>query len=78
VEARKSLRDLTESPILQRFSALVNASLIYSTVRLADNSRNRDFALSDRPLQGQSPYVVNAGLFTKTTKATCKCRRSTT
>ncbi|WP_046245934.1 TonB-dependent receptor [Hymenobacter terrenus] len=63
VEARKSLRDLTENVFLQRFSAVVNASLIYSTVRLTDNSRNRDFALNDRPLQGQSPYVVNAGLF---------------
>ncbi|UOQ72655.1 TonB-dependent receptor domain-containing protein [Hymenobacter cellulosilyticus] len=63
IEVRKSLRDLTENPFLQRLSAIVNASLIYSDVRLVDNERNRDFALNNRPLQGQSPYVANAGLF---------------
>ena len=63
IEARKSLIDLTENAFLQRISAVINASFIYSTVRLSDNARNRDFALNNRPLQGQSPYVVNVGLF---------------
>ncbi len=63
VEARKSLMELTDNPVLQRFSLVLNASLIKSRVTLADNAVNNNFALSDRALQGQSPYVVNTGLF---------------
>ncbi|MDU0369535.1 TonB-dependent receptor domain-containing protein [Hymenobacter endophyticus] len=63
VEARKSLVGLTESRFLQRFSLILNASLIRSRVKLVENQSNTGFALSDRPLQGQSPYVVNTGLF---------------
>ncbi len=63
VEARKSLAELTGSRIVDRLSLVANASLIRSRVQLEDNERNRDFAISDRPLQGQSPYVANLGLF---------------
>lgn len=63
LEARKSLLELTQNPVLQRFSLVLNASLIKSRVKLADNATNNNFALTDRALQGQSPYVVNAGLF---------------
>ena len=63
VEARKSLAELTENRFLQHFSLILNASVIKSNVRLKDNATNNDFALSNRPLQGQSPYVVNTGLF---------------
>ena len=63
VEARKSLAELTGSGFVDRLSLVMNASLIRSRVQLADNERNRGFAISDRPLQGQSPYVVNMGLF---------------
>ncbi|TGE21757.1 TonB-dependent receptor [Hymenobacter aquaticus] len=63
VEARKSFLELTQSPFLQRFSVVLNASVIKSRVQLKEDANNQNFALSDRALQGQSPYVVNAGLF---------------
>ena len=64
VEVRKSLVGLSESRFLQRFNFVLNAALIYSRVQLdATKAENVGFALSDRPLQGQSPYVVNAGVF---------------
>lgn len=62
VEVRKSLVELTENPLLQRLSLVFNASLIRSQVSVQD-STNSQFALGNRPLQGQSPYVVNAGVF---------------
>ncbi|GAB2709964.1 outer membrane protein [Hymenobacter frigidus] len=64
VEARKSLVGLTENPFLERISFILNASLIKSRVQVDTAARgNTNFALTDRPLQGQSPYVVNAGVF---------------
>lgn len=64
VEARKSLVGLTENPFLQHFSLVLNASLIKSRVQLDGTLQgNTNFAITDRALQGQSPYVVNAGLF---------------
>ena len=64
VEARKSLVGLTENPFLERISFILNASLIKSRVQVDTAARgNTNFALTDRPLQGQSPYVVNAGMF---------------
>ncbi|GAA4350572.1 TonB-dependent receptor [Hymenobacter saemangeumensis] len=63
VEMRKSLAELSGSRFLQRFSMVLNASYIHSRVKLADTEQNRGLALDNRPLQGQSPYVVNAGLF---------------
>ena len=64
VEARKSLIDLASSPFLQRISFVLNASLIRSRVQLDTLlPANRKFALTDRALQGQSPYVVNLGMF---------------
>lgn len=49
LEARKSLRFISER--FEDFSGLFNLSLIRSSVSF------------DRPLQGQSPYIINAGLF---------------
>lgn len=43
---------------LRGFSLSLNGALIHSRVKFADSSRN-----TDRPMQGQSPYLVNAGLF---------------
>ncbi|GAB2771873.1 TonB-dependent receptor [Hymenobacter latericoloratus] len=63
LEVRKGLLDVSENKYLQRFSFILNASLIYSRVTLANTAQNNGFALSGRPLQGQSPYVVNAGVF---------------
>jgi outer membrane receptor for ferrienterochelin and colicin len=48
-EARKNLGFITDR--LEKLTAVVNISLIKSSVAF------------DRPLQGQSPYIVNMGLF---------------
>ncbi|MCU0458743.1 MAG: TonB-dependent receptor [Bacteroidales bacterium] len=48
-EARKNLGFITDR--LEKLTAVVNLSLIKSSVAF------------DRPLQGQSPYIVNFGLF---------------
>jgi outer membrane receptor for ferrienterochelin and colicin len=63
VEARKGFVDLTENPFLQKLGVVLNASLIRSRVNLAETPENIGFALFDRPLQGQAPYVINTGLF---------------
>jgi outer membrane receptor for ferrienterochelin and colicin len=64
VEARKSMVGLTDNPILQRFNFVLNASFIRSRVQLDTTlADNKGFALTDRALQGQSPYVVNFGTF---------------
>ncbi len=63
IEARKGFVDLTENTFLQKFGVVLNASLIRSRVNLPETPQNVGFALFDRPLQGQAPYVVNTGLF---------------
>ncbi|ALI99393.1 TonB-dependent receptor [Rufibacter tibetensis] len=62
VEARKSLAELTQSPILQKISVLLNASLIKSKVELTGDAA-AGLTYTSRPMMGQSPYVVNAGLY---------------
>jgi hypothetical protein len=42
----------------ENFSVILNAALIKSKVQFGPGDLNRD-----RPLQGQSPYMVNAGIF---------------
>jgi outer membrane receptor for ferrienterochelin and colicin len=60
IELKKSLYELTGSRILDRTSVLFNTALIYSRVELGGNL---GVGQSDnRPLQGQSPYIVNVGL----------------
>lgn len=60
VELKKSLSNLTASRFLGRFSTLFNASLIRSDVKLgAGISEGQS---DNRPLQGQSPFIVNAAL----------------
>ena len=60
IEVRKSLENLTTNRFLQRFSVLFNASIIRSRVNLGMESLGQS---NERPLQGQSPYIVNAGLY---------------
>jgi outer membrane receptor protein involved in Fe transport len=59
LEARKSLVGLSQSAFLQHFNFVINASLIKSEVTLNDDQKQ----ILNRPLQGQSPYVVNVGTF---------------
>lgn len=60
VEVRKSLKFIG----LDDFSVNMNASLIKSQVEFEDKQTERN-----RPLQGQSPYVFNTGIYYQNDKA---------
>ena len=55
IDLRKSLETIQ---FLKNFYVVMNASYIYSRVNFPKGSIFRD-----RPMQGQSPYVVNMGIF---------------
>jgi len=54
-DVRKSLGFISGA---ENFSVILNAALIKSRVQFNEGELHRD-----RPLQGQSPYMVNAGIF---------------
>ncbi len=58
MEVRKSLGFINENSFAKNLTAYANASIIFSTVNL--NSLVSE--ITSRALQGQSPYLVNAGL----------------
>lgn len=60
LEFRKSFRGVTASPFIDRFSVNTNVSLIRSEVDLGSSAVAQDRV---RPLQGQSPYIVNFALY---------------
>jgi TonB-dependent receptor len=64
VEFRKRL---DFSPALKNFTFQTNFSYIYS--RIQDDSLERSGFSIDRPMQGQSPYVINASLMYDLQKA---------
>lgn len=61
VELRKSLRGVTNSAFLDNFSVNANASIIRSEVDLGATVGGVQSRV--RPLQGQSPYIVNLGVY---------------
>jgi outer membrane receptor protein involved in Fe transport len=55
-----SLFGLSESSVLEKFTLFSNAAIINSAVDVSNvNEGNKE---KERPLQGQSPYIFNAGL----------------
>lgn len=60
LEVRKSLVDVFQNRFLQNLSLVFNGSLIKSNVDLGDKAKSQD---GSRALQGQSPYVINGGLY---------------
>lgn len=66
IEFRKSLSGLTNSGFLDRFSVNANASVIWSEVDLGKQASAQQ---QIRPLQGQSPYIVNLALYYDDRKA---------
>ncbi|MFN3402897.1 MAG: carboxypeptidase regulatory-like domain-containing protein [Cytophagaceae bacterium] len=60
-EIRKSLGFLADNAIMERLSVLFNAAYIYSRVDMGDSPTLAQERT--RALQGQSPYVINAGLY---------------
>ncbi len=52
----------SKSEWLKALTVFANYSLIYSKVTLSDSGNNIGNSVNDMPLQGQSPYVFNAGV----------------
>jgi outer membrane receptor protein involved in Fe transport len=59
-EARKSFTGLSGSKFIQNHSLVLNASLIYSRVNLGEEASSEEL---DRPMMGQSPFIVNTGVY---------------
>lgn len=60
IEMRKSLASLGVSRLLRNLSVNFNGALIQSEVNVGTAATNQT---QFRPLQGQSPYIVNTGLY---------------
>lgn len=60
LEVRKSLSSWFETGFLQYFGVQLNTSYIYSQVDFGGTAPGQS---DKRPLMGQSPYIINAGLF---------------
>jgi hypothetical protein len=60
VEVRKSLEPVFKAGFLSRLSIGANASYVISQVNLGDNAVGQD---KKRIMMGQSPYVINTGIY---------------
>ena len=60
IELRKSLEPIFKSGFLSRLGVSANASYIYSDVNLGSQAVGQE---QHRIMMGQSPYVINTGLF---------------
>ena len=60
-EVRKSLLDVSESRFIQNMTLVLNAALVQSEVQLTDD--RAAFQPGKRAMVGQSPYVVNTGVY---------------
>ncbi|MCC6818399.1 MAG: outer membrane beta-barrel protein, partial [Bacteroidia bacterium] len=58
IELRRDFKKHSQNRFLQHLSTMLNASYIYSSVDLGDDSTLSQSRT--RPLQGQSPYIINA------------------
>ncbi len=59
MEIRRALKGLKETGVISKLTAVLNASVIKSTVDLGTSAIQE----RSRPMVGQSPYVANAGLY---------------
>jgi outer membrane receptor protein involved in Fe transport len=59
-EIRKSFDNVFNSDFLKRWTFVFNGALIKSSIALPANLDN---LVHNRPMQGQSPYILNASLF---------------
>src|SRR5690606_19620003 len=61
VEVRKALASASRSTFLNNTSLVLNAAYIVSEIQLENDGTLLE--KDSRPMQGQSPYIINAGLF---------------
>ncbi len=62
IDVRKSMANLIKTKFFSRVSLLANVSMIDSEVRLGEDL-SQLLRAGDRPLQGQSNFIVNSGVF---------------
>lgn len=70
VEVRRSLNRIFTHGILSRTGVLFNGTWVHSTVTLGPEAVGQ---ANERPMMGQSPYVVNAGLFVADSASRLQC-----
>jgi outer membrane cobalamin receptor len=58
LELKKSFEDVTSNSFFSKFSVVLNAAAISSTVDLGNVANQQ----KERAMQGQSPYIINTGL----------------
>ncbi len=61
IEVRKALAYSSPSQFLNRSFVVFNASLIYNRIKVSELADATE--LQKRPMQGQSPYIVNLGYY---------------
>jgi TonB-dependent receptor len=59
IELRKTLADLTTGSLFEKVSVMLNAAWINSEINLGSIANQ----VERRPMQGQSPYIFNAGIY---------------
>ena len=69
LEIRKSLGFISKGSIMEQFSLLFNGALIISEIRLDTSGNASSLQINKRQMQGQSPYVINTGVFYETKKS---------
>jgi TonB-dependent receptor len=62
VEIKKSLANLGMNRFVRNLAVNLNAAWIWSQLDIGDDNASANLA-ETRPLQGQSPYIINAGLY---------------
>lgn len=70
VEVRRSIGSLFGTDRLHNMGLLLNGTLVQSNVILGPQAVGQE---NERPMMGQSPYVVNAGLFYADTASGIQC-----
>ncbi len=61
LEIRKNLGSIAGAELLSNFSLFGNFTYIFSQVRFNDEFAGKVLS-TDRPIQGQSPYLINGGI----------------
>jgi TonB-dependent receptor len=70
LEVRKSLEPIFKTGFMSMLSVSMNASYIYSRVQLGDQAVGQK---KSRIMMGQSPYVINTGLFYTNAERNLQC-----
>lgn len=65
VELRRSFNTLFTEGYLSKVGVMFNAAYVFTTVQLGERAAGQ---AQERPLMGQSPYIVNAGLYYQDTE----------